>query len=58
MANYGLSMPWIAKLDVESGTYSGGFKCGEAVNTTVTPTHHCRETIKRLKTSKNLKMQL
>ena len=40
MANYGLSMPWIAKLDVESGTYSGGFKCGEAVNTTVTSTYN------------------
>lgn len=37
MANYGLSKPMMAKLDVEAGTYSGGFQCGKAVNTSVTP---------------------
>lgn len=37
MANYGLSRPWIAKLDPATGKYSDGFKCGEAVNTSVSP---------------------
>lgn len=37
MANFGLSKPWIASLNAESDTYSGAFKCGKAVNTTVTP---------------------
>lgn len=39
MANYGLSYPAIAKLDVKTGKYSGGFKCGKAVNTDVTPNY-------------------
>lgn len=37
MANFGLSKPWIAKLDPSTDTYSDAFKCGKAVNTTVTP---------------------
>lgn len=37
MANFGLSTPWIAKYNTETNTYSGGFKCGKAVNTAVTP---------------------
>lgn len=37
MANFGLSKPWIASLNVESDTYSGAFKCGKAINTSVTP---------------------
>lgn len=40
MANYGLSKPWIAKLDVSKGTYSDGFKCGELVSTNVTPNYN------------------
>lgn len=40
MAYYGLSNPWIAKLDVASGTYSNGFKCGKAVGTNVTPQYN------------------
>lgn len=40
MANYGMSKPWIAKLDVSSETYSEGFRCGEGVNTTVTPAYN------------------
>lgn len=37
MANFGLSKPWIASLNVETDTYTDAFKCGKAVNTTVTP---------------------
>lgn len=37
MAYFGLSNPYIAKLDAESGAYSDGFKCGEAVGTEITP---------------------
>ena len=37
MATYGFSDPWMAKLDEEAGTYSDGFKCGEAVSGTFTP---------------------
>lgn len=40
MANYGLSKPWIAKYDPATGQYSGGFKCGEAVNTSITPAYN------------------
>ena len=40
MANYGLSRPWIAKYDPATGKYSEGFKCGEAVNTSVTPAYN------------------
>ncbi len=39
MANYGLSYPTIAKLDVSTGKYSDGFKCGKAVNTDVNPNY-------------------
>ncbi len=39
MANFGLSYPWIANLNVATGAYSDGFKCGEAVNTAVTPNY-------------------
>lgn len=37
MANFGLSYPWIAKLNTATGEYSEAFKCGRAVSTTVTP---------------------
>lgn len=37
MAYYGLSNPWMARLNEGDGTYKDGFKCGEAVGTTVTP---------------------
>lgn len=40
MANFGLSKPWIAKLDAATGTYSGGFKCGMAVNTSISPSYN------------------
>lgn len=40
MPNFGLSKPWIAKLDPTTNTYSGGFKCGKAVNTSVTPNYN------------------
>lgn len=37
MANFGLSKPWMAKYDPSTGKYTEGFKCGKAVNTSVTP---------------------
>lgn len=40
MANFGLSFPTIAKLNVETGKYSGAFKCGSAINTSVTPNYN------------------
>lgn len=40
MACYGLSNPWIAKLDTEKETYSNGFKCGAAVETNVNPQYN------------------
>lgn len=40
MANFGLSFPTIAKLNVETGKYSGAFKCGKAINTSVTPNYN------------------
>ena len=40
MAYYGLSNPWIAKLDAETGEYSLGFKCGSAVGTDITPQYN------------------
>lgn len=40
MANYGLSYPTIATLDVEAGTYKNGFHCGKAVNTDITPNYN------------------
>lgn len=39
MANFGLSKPTIAKLNVETGKYSDPFKCGHAINTSVTPNY-------------------
>lgn len=39
MANFGLSMPWMARLNVATGRYTDGFKCGGAVNTSVTPNY-------------------
>ena len=39
MANFGLSNPWIAKLNT-NGKYSNAFQCGEAVNTGVTPNYN------------------
>lgn len=40
MANFGLSHPWIAKLNTETGKYSGAFRCGKAVNTSVSPNYN------------------
>ena len=40
MAYYGLSNPWIAKLDTEKNTYSDGFKCGTAVGTEISPQYN------------------
>ncbi len=37
MANFGLSKPWMAKYNPETDTYTGGFKCGKAISTSVTP---------------------
>lgn len=37
MANFGLSIPWIAKLNPETGAYSDAFRIGKAVSTSVTP---------------------
>lgn len=37
MANFGLSMPWVAELDTETGTYSNGFRIDKAISTSVTP---------------------
>lgn len=40
MANFGLSYPWVAKLDVSTGKYVSGFKCGKAINTSITPNYN------------------
>ena len=37
MANFGLSKPWIAKYNPTTNNYSNAFKCGNAINTAVTP---------------------
>jgi len=37
---YGLSKPTIAKLNVATGTYSNGFRCGEAMTTAVNPEYN------------------
>ena len=37
MPNFGLSRPWIAKLNTETGAYSNAFNVGKAINTSVTP---------------------
>lgn len=37
MANFGLSKPWIAKYNPNTNKYSDAFKCGKAINTSVTP---------------------
>lgn len=37
MANFGLSSPFIAKLNEATKSYSGGFRCGRAISTSVTP---------------------
>lgn len=39
MAYYGLSKPYFAKLNLEAGTYSEGFRCGKAVGTDITPNY-------------------
>ena len=39
MANFGLSRPIIAKLNVEEDTYTNAFKCGSAINTSITPNY-------------------
>ena len=40
MANFGLSKPWISKLNPATNTYSDAFKCGKAISTSVTPNYH------------------
>lgn len=40
MAYYGLSKPFIAKLDVATGTYSDGFQIGHAVGTSISPQYN------------------
>ena len=40
MAYYGLSNPFIAKLNVAAGTYSDGFQCGKAVGSEITPNYN------------------
>lgn len=40
MANFGLSRPWIAKYNPETNRYNNAFKCGKAVNTSVTPNYN------------------
>lgn len=40
MANFGLSRPWIAKLNPATNTYSDAFKCGKAISTSVTPNYN------------------
>lgn len=37
MAYQGLNTPYIAQLDVDAGTYSGGMKCGKLVSTNINP---------------------
>ena len=39
MAHFGLSNPFIAKLDKKTGAYSQGFRCGKAVATDVNPNY-------------------
>lgn len=39
MAFYGLKKPYIAKYNANTGTYSDGFKCGKAINITITPNY-------------------
>lgn len=39
MAYYGLSKPFIAKLDAATGGYSEGFQCGKAVGTSIAPVY-------------------
>lgn len=39
MANFGLSLPIIAKLNTSAGTYSDMFKCGKAIKTSVVPNY-------------------
>lgn len=40
MANFGLSFPVIAKLNEDTEKYSDVFKCGSAINTSVTPNYN------------------
>lgn len=39
MANFGLSLPIIAKLNTSTGTYSDMFRCGKAIKTSVVPNY-------------------
>ena len=39
MANFGLSLPIIAKLNTNTGKYSDSFKCGKAINTSIVPNY-------------------
>lgn len=40
MANFGLSKPWVAKLNPATNKYSDAFKCGKAISTAVTPNYN------------------
>jgi phi13 family phage major tail protein len=40
MANFGLSKPWMSKYNPAANTYSDAFKCGKAINTSVTPNYN------------------
>lgn len=39
MANFGLSLPIIARLNANTGKYRDRFKCGKAISTSVTPAY-------------------
>ena len=39
MAYFGISSPFMAKLNTETETYSEGFRCGKAISTSVTPNY-------------------
>lgn len=40
MPNFGLSKPWIAKYNPTTKKYTGAFKCGKAMSTSVTPNYN------------------
>lgn len=39
MAYYGLSNPYMARLDAKTEKYSNGFRCGKAISTAITPNY-------------------
>lgn len=40
MPNFGLSKPWIARYNPNTNKYSDAFKCGKAINTSITPNYN------------------